>query len=360
MIPFQAGINTQLAQLVGSPIRAAFVSFVVGMLALLALSAFVMKPLPSGERLAGAPWWLWTGGLFGAFYVAGNIFSAPKLGAATPAGGAPGPGTTPAAADVLALQQSAGNAAVTGMLQRQSVQTQSGAYVGDKAGPTNNIREEVLPVMDRLHMLWSMSNDDYSDEYPKVGGKPPKAAIPPAEIPKTIASLKHNEEQIVDPPVADHFLGVKVGSRIGKGLGNPKNDVRVLQDGLKQHGVLDPADYFTENAVEPADPKKGLDDAKIPKTLAAIATFKQKAAAGTFRPDVFAGVKPVTAAQHTEVEAILAGPGATIVGGKVKLPDPMKGAGKGGKFEQALLKALDKYISKNAKAFQAQKKKGPS
>ena len=83
MIPFQAGINTQLAQLVGSPIRAAFVSFVVGMLALLALSAFVMKPLPSGERLAGAPWWLWTGGLFGAFYVAGNIFSAPKLGAAT-------------------------------------------------------------------------------------------------------------------------------------------------------------------------------------------------------------------------------------------------------------------------------------
>ena len=280
--------------------------------------------------------------------------------AAAPAGGAPGPGTTPAAADVLALQQSAGNAAVTGMLQRQSVQTQSGAYVGDKAGPTNNIREEVLPVMDRLHMLWSMSNDDYSDEYPKVGGKPPKAAIPPAEIPKTIASLKHNEEQIVDPPVADHFLGVKVGSRIGKGLGNPKNDVRVLQDGLKQHGVLDPADYFTENAVEPDDPKKGLDDAKIPKTLAAIATFKQRAAAGTFRPDVFAGVKPVTAAQHTEVEAILAGPGATIVGGKVKLPDPMKGAGKGGKFEQALLKALDKYISKNAKAFQAQKKKGPS
>jgi transporter family-2 protein len=83
MIPFQAGINTQLAQLVGSPIRAAFVSFVVGMLALLVLSFFVLKPLPSGARLGGAPWWLWTGGLFGAFYVAGNIFSAPKLGAAT-------------------------------------------------------------------------------------------------------------------------------------------------------------------------------------------------------------------------------------------------------------------------------------
>ena len=83
MIPFQAGVNTQLAQLVGSPIRAAFVSFLVGTTALLVIAAFVVKPLPSGERLAGAPWWLWTGGFFGAFYVAGNIVSAPRLGAAT-------------------------------------------------------------------------------------------------------------------------------------------------------------------------------------------------------------------------------------------------------------------------------------
>jgi bacterial/archaeal transporter family-2 protein len=83
MIPFQAGINTQLAQLVGSPIRAAFVSFLVGATALLVLSFLVLKPLPAGSRLAGAPWWLWTGGLFGAFYVAGNIVSAPRLGAAT-------------------------------------------------------------------------------------------------------------------------------------------------------------------------------------------------------------------------------------------------------------------------------------
>jgi transporter family-2 protein len=82
MIPFQAGINAQLAQLVHSPIRAAFVSFVVGALALLLLSALVLKPLPAGSRLAGAPWWMWTGGLLGAFYVAGNIVSAPRLGAA--------------------------------------------------------------------------------------------------------------------------------------------------------------------------------------------------------------------------------------------------------------------------------------
>ena len=40
------------------------------------------KPLPSIGHLGDAPWWVWIGGLLGAFYVAGSIFSAPKLGAA--------------------------------------------------------------------------------------------------------------------------------------------------------------------------------------------------------------------------------------------------------------------------------------
>jgi bacterial/archaeal transporter family-2 protein len=83
MIPFQAGVNAQLAQWVHSPIRAAFVSFVVGTIALGVLSALVLKPLPSTGRLGDAPWWVWIGGLLGAFYVAGSIVTAPKLGAAT-------------------------------------------------------------------------------------------------------------------------------------------------------------------------------------------------------------------------------------------------------------------------------------
>jgi transporter family-2 protein len=29
------------------------------------------------------PWWVWIGGLLGAFYVAGSIVTAPKLGAVT-------------------------------------------------------------------------------------------------------------------------------------------------------------------------------------------------------------------------------------------------------------------------------------
>jgi bacterial/archaeal transporter family-2 protein len=82
MIPFQAGINAQLAHWTGSPIRAAFVSFLVGTIALLIVAIAVRKPVPSVGRLGDAPWWVWIGGLLGAFYVAGSIYAAPKLGAA--------------------------------------------------------------------------------------------------------------------------------------------------------------------------------------------------------------------------------------------------------------------------------------
>ena len=83
MLPFQFGINAQLSNWVDSPIRAAFISFLVGTIALLIISAFVRKPLPSLARLGDVPWWAWIGGLLGAFYVAGSIFTAPKLGAVT-------------------------------------------------------------------------------------------------------------------------------------------------------------------------------------------------------------------------------------------------------------------------------------
>jgi bacterial/archaeal transporter family-2 protein len=82
MIPFQVGVNARLAHFVGGPIRAAFVSFVVGTIALLIVTLIVWRPLPSGGRLAGAPWWAWIGGLLGAFYVAMSVVTGPRLGAA--------------------------------------------------------------------------------------------------------------------------------------------------------------------------------------------------------------------------------------------------------------------------------------
>ena len=81
MLPLQFGINAQLSHWVSSPLRASFVSFLVGTLVLLVVSATVRKPLPSLDRLAHVPWWAWLGGVLGAFYVTGSIVSAPKLGA---------------------------------------------------------------------------------------------------------------------------------------------------------------------------------------------------------------------------------------------------------------------------------------
>jgi bacterial/archaeal transporter family-2 protein len=83
VLPLQAGINAELADWLHSPIRAAFVSFLVGSLLLAVAAALAFRPLPSWSRLGHAPWWVWLGGALGAFYVVGSIVSAPKLGAAT-------------------------------------------------------------------------------------------------------------------------------------------------------------------------------------------------------------------------------------------------------------------------------------
>src|SRR5919201_5152029 len=81
MLPIQFGINAQLAEWIGGSVRAAFVSFVVGAVALLLAVLVAARGWP--DRAGDAPWWVWTGGLLGAFYVLGSIVTAPKLGAAT-------------------------------------------------------------------------------------------------------------------------------------------------------------------------------------------------------------------------------------------------------------------------------------
>ena len=82
VLPVQAGVNARLAEWVGGPVRAALVSFVVGLLALLALVLLFYRTRSTGS-LGEAPWWLWVGGLLGAVYVVAAAVTAPRLGAAT-------------------------------------------------------------------------------------------------------------------------------------------------------------------------------------------------------------------------------------------------------------------------------------
>jgi transporter family-2 protein len=83
MLPIQFGINAQLASWLGSSVRAAFVSFVVGAVSLAVVALVVARDWPVGDRVSSAPWWVWIGGALGAFYVLGSIVAAPRLGAVT-------------------------------------------------------------------------------------------------------------------------------------------------------------------------------------------------------------------------------------------------------------------------------------
>jgi transporter family-2 protein len=83
MLPVQFSVNAQLRRSLGGPILAATVSFLVGTLALIAVALVARESLPSGSRIAHAPWWAWVGGFLGAFYVAVSIVVIPRVGAAT-------------------------------------------------------------------------------------------------------------------------------------------------------------------------------------------------------------------------------------------------------------------------------------
>ena len=82
-LPTQAGINAQLGLWTRSSITAALISFAVGTLALGIVTVATATPLPLWSSAATLPWWIWSGGVLGAFFVAASTFIAPQLGATT-------------------------------------------------------------------------------------------------------------------------------------------------------------------------------------------------------------------------------------------------------------------------------------
>jgi transporter family-2 protein len=81
--PTQAGINSQLRLWTNDPVLAAMISFAVGTVALLLYVLLLRTPWPPLKAVHCSPWWVWTGGLLGAFLVAVTVILAPELGAAT-------------------------------------------------------------------------------------------------------------------------------------------------------------------------------------------------------------------------------------------------------------------------------------
>jgi transporter family-2 protein len=80
ILPIQAAINSKLSKSVGGAIPAAFVSFAVGTFALFVYLLVTRQLSPQIVSVRQTPWWIWTGGLLGTFFVAGIVFVLPKLG----------------------------------------------------------------------------------------------------------------------------------------------------------------------------------------------------------------------------------------------------------------------------------------
>ncbi len=81
LLPVQAAINATLKTPLGSPILAAFASFLVGTLSLGFYALVTRVSLPA--TLGAVPFWGWTGGILGAFYLCMTVILTPKLGPAT-------------------------------------------------------------------------------------------------------------------------------------------------------------------------------------------------------------------------------------------------------------------------------------
>lgn len=80
----QGAVNARLRAAVGAPVVSALISFGVGAAALALMLVFGVlgRGRVSLSELAGNPWWMWIGGLFGAFYVVLAVVGVPRVGTA--------------------------------------------------------------------------------------------------------------------------------------------------------------------------------------------------------------------------------------------------------------------------------------
>ena len=83
VLVLQVGMNSTLRAVLDNPLAAAFISFLVGTVALALYMLVTRTPWPARAQLAAVPAWCWYGGVFGAFYVVTSVIVGPRLGAAT-------------------------------------------------------------------------------------------------------------------------------------------------------------------------------------------------------------------------------------------------------------------------------------
>jgi transporter family-2 protein len=85
-----AGVSVLLQQALKANLRAelnsapwsGFMSYLLGVVFMVCLAVILRDPIPSANTIARVPWWAWSGGMFGAIFIALSIVTIPKLGGA--------------------------------------------------------------------------------------------------------------------------------------------------------------------------------------------------------------------------------------------------------------------------------------
>jgi transporter family-2 protein len=81
-VALQQVLNANLRGALNSAAWSGFVSYALGVACMVLLALALRDPVPSVATMARIPWWAWSGGLFGAIFIALGIVLIPQLGAA--------------------------------------------------------------------------------------------------------------------------------------------------------------------------------------------------------------------------------------------------------------------------------------
>jgi transporter family-2 protein len=78
----QQVLNANLRAELNSAAWSGFMSYFLGVVFMVCLAVVLRNPVPPPTIIARVPWWAWSGGLFGAIFIALSIVTIPKLGGA--------------------------------------------------------------------------------------------------------------------------------------------------------------------------------------------------------------------------------------------------------------------------------------
>ena len=81
-VAVQSLINARLRVVLGGPLWAAIGQFIVGLALLIVLAVVTRQPAPTFESVPRTPWWVWSGGAFGATFIVTSIVLTPRMGTA--------------------------------------------------------------------------------------------------------------------------------------------------------------------------------------------------------------------------------------------------------------------------------------